>query len=184
MKLNSKELRVSAPSVDDVKSIQRNPVYLVLDNVIDTYNVGAIFRLADAAGVEKVYLCGETLTPPNIRIAKASVGTYKWTPWQYASTAVEAIANIKEQIAKSKDKAVDLKVIAAEQSERSVPYYEIKPSFPVALVVGHETYGVSKEVLHSADYIAEIPMWGINKSMNVMVSTAIVLFDLMKHVSQ
>jgi tRNA (guanosine-2'-O-)-methyltransferase len=74
----------------------------------------------------------------------------------------------------------DLRVIAIEQNDKSVPYDKADYSFPIALVVGHETTGVSKEVLEISDQIVELPMWGVNKSLNVMVSLGIVLYEVMK----
>ncbi len=174
IKLDAGELRLSKGDPEIAKRIKRNPVYIVLDNVLDTYNVGAVFRLADAVAAEKVFLCGGTETPPNSRIKKASINTTEWVAWSYAATAVEALQELKTQNSK-------LKIVAVEQSEKSVPYTSIDYTFPMALVVGHETDGVSKEVLDMADYIAEIPMWGINKSLNVMVSLGIALFEVMRH---
>jgi len=173
IKLNAKELRTTAPDPKVAKSIKKNPITIILDNVLDTYNVGSIFRLADAVAAEKVILCGETLTPPNSRIKKASINTTGWVEWEYVSTA-------KEAIEKCKVKSVKCKIIAVEQDARSKPFYEVKYEFPLAIVVGHETYGVSKEVLDMADTIVELPMWGINKSLNVMVSCGIVLYEVMK----
>ncbi len=174
IKLDAGELRLAKGDPEIAKHIKRNPVYIILDNVLDTYNVGAIFRLADAVAAEKVYLCGGTETPPNSRIKKASINTTEWVAWSYAPTAVEALQELKTQNSK-------LKIIAVEQDKRSILYDKINYTFPVALVVGHETDGVSQEVLEMADYIAEIPMWGINKSLNVMVSLGIALFEVMKH---
>ena len=71
MKLNAQQLRTQEPDEKLVKSIRKNPIYIILDNVLDTYNVGAIFRLADAVAAEKVFLCGGTETPPNPKIKKA-----------------------------------------------------------------------------------------------------------------
>lgn len=173
MKLKAAELRLSSPTPEELAKIKKNPIYIIVDNVLDTYNIGAIFRLADAVAVEKVYLCGETEIPPNHRIKKASINTTEWVAWSYASTAVEAIQEVKSQNAK-------VKIIAVEQHEKSVPYHEIEYTLPVALVIGHETEGVSKEVLEAADYIAEIPMWGVNVSLNVMVSLGIMLYKVME----
>jgi len=72
MKLKAKELRTTPVSEEQKKSIKRNPIYIILDNVLDTYNIGAIFRLADAVAAEKVILCGQSETPPHTRIKKAS----------------------------------------------------------------------------------------------------------------
>jgi tRNA G18 (ribose-2'-O)-methylase SpoU len=92
--------------------------------------------------------------------------------WSYAPTAVEAIKRIKKQEAR-------IKVFAVEQDDRSIPYDKADYSFPIALVVGHESDGVSKEVLEIVDQIVELPMWGVNKSLNVMVSLGIVLYQAM-----
>lgn len=173
IKLNSEQLRISKPSKEDLRKIKRNPITIIIDNVLDTYNIGAIFRLADAVAAEKIYLCGSTETPPYHRIQKASVGTWAWVPWEYAKTAREAVLRIKNQSASWRTR---IKVIAVEQSSKSVSYTEIDYTFPIALIVGHETSGISKEALKLADYIAEIPMYGVNESLNVMVSLAIILF--------
>lgn len=171
LKLNARELRTTDPSAKQISVMKRRPIYIILDNVLDTYNVGSIFRLADAAAAQKIFLCGETLTPPNPRIKKASISTWKWVDWQYLPTAAEAIANIKYQIS-------NIKIVAVEQDTRSQPFDQVKYEMPLVLVVGNETYGVSKEVLDVADTIVELPMYGVNKSLNVMVSCGIVLYKI------
>ena len=176
MKLNAKELRTSEPNEEIIRNIKKNPIYIILDNVLDTYNVGSIFRLADAVAASEVILCGETETPPNTRIKKASVNTWGWVKWQYASSAMDAIAKIKNQ--KSK-----IKIVVLEQDKRSISLKDFKPEFPLALVVGNETYGVSKEVMDMADAIVELPMMGVNKSLNVMVSCGIFLYKCMEYLT-
>lgn len=171
VKLNAKQLRTTAPDPEAAKSIKKNSIYIILDNVLDTYNVGSIFRLADAVAAEKVYLCGQTLIPPNSRIKKASINTTGWVNWEYVENVAAAIVNLKSKI-------INLQVIAVEQNPRSIPFYQAKYTFPLAIVVGNETTGVSKEVLDMADTIVELPMWGVNKSLNVMVSLGIVLYDI------
>ncbi|MDP1723066.1 MAG: TrmH family RNA methyltransferase [Candidatus Gottesmanbacteria bacterium] len=175
-KLNAQQLRTTQPDPVVAHAVKKNPITIILDNVLDTYNVGSIFRLADAVAAERVILCGQTLTPPNSRIKKASINTWGWVEWQYASTAIEAIAELKIQNSK-------LKVVAVEQDARSKPFAEVTYEFPIALVVGHESNGVSKEVLDMADTIVELPMWGINRSLNVMVSLGIVLYQIMSNSS-
>ncbi len=173
MQLNAKQLRTTVPDPVIQKGIVKNPITIILDNVLDTYNIGSIFRLADAVAAQKVILCGETLTPPNSRIKKASINTWQWVSWEYSLSASEAITRLKRQ-------APSTKIIAVEQDARSKPFYQVHYEFPIAIVVGNETYGVSKEVLDRADTIVELPMWGINKSLNVMVSLGIVLYEVMK----
>lgn len=182
-RLGAKELRTTEPSPEDLKKIKKNPIYIVLDNVLDTYNIGSIFRLADAVGAKKIFLCGDTETPPNSRIKKASVSTWKWVSWSYAQTAVGALQELKTSTsakATADRQNSRLKVYAVEQHPKSVPFNKVDYQLPCVIVVGHETEGVSKEVLEMADEIVEIPMWGVNKSLNVMVSLGIVLFEIAK----
>ena len=147
MKLNAKEMRTVDENVvkAQINNIKRHPIYFILENVYDTYNVGGLFRLADALGVSKMYLCGEMEIPPNPKIKKASIGTYKVVPWEYKKTVKEAIDNIKYQI--SNVKCQKLSVVAIEQDKKSIPYTQIQYSFPVALIVGNETYGVLPETI-------------------------------------
>ncbi len=171
VKLAAKELRLSAPMEGDLSKIKRRQIYIICDNILDTYNIGSIFRLADAIGAARVYLCGQCETPPNIKIHRAAIGTDKWVPWQYASTAVEAIANVKSQNSK-------VKIVAIEQTKKSKDFREIEYKEPIAFVVGHETSGISKEALAACDEVVELPMYGINISLNVMVSLAIILYQV------
>ncbi len=173
IKLNAKQLRTQEPDSEVMRSIKKNPIIIIVDDVLDTYNVGSIFRLADAVAAEKVILCGQTLTPPNSRIKKASINTWQWVDWEYAESAVDAIKKLKGA-------NPTLSVVAVEQDSRSKPFYHTSYTFPVAIIVGNETVGVRREVLDMADRIVELPMWGINTSLNVMVCSGIVLYEIMK----
>src|SRR5437773_9452460 len=97
MKLNAKELRTveEKEAVERAKKLVRRPLYLILENIYDTYNIGGLFRLADALAIEKIYLCGQTEIPPNAKIKKASIGTYKVVPWEYKKTAREAVQDLR-----------------------------------------------------------------------------------------
>ncbi len=171
-KLDAKQLRKSEPTEKELKKIKRNPIYLILDRIIDTYNTGSLFRLADAIGAEKMYLCGNMEYPPSSRIHKAAVGTEKWVPWEKKESTLELVKELKKQ---------GIQVIVVEQDKRSVLYSNLKPKFPVAIVVGNETEGVGKEVLDEADIIVELPMCGINKSFNVWGSAAVVAYKALEH---
>lgn len=173
MKLNAKQLRTTEVDPEIAKTIKKNPITIILDDVLDTYNVGSVFRLADAVAAEKIILCGTTLTPPNSRIKKASINTTGWVDWEYTPTALDAIQKLKAGDPK-------LSVVAVEQDSRSKPFYKVRYTFPLVIVVGNETNGVSKDVLDVADLIVEMPMWGINISLNVMVSCGIILYEIMK----
>jgi tRNA G18 (ribose-2'-O)-methylase SpoU len=175
LRLDAKRLRKSEPTEKDLKKIKRNPIYLVLDRIIDTYNTGSLFRLADAVAAEKMYLCGEMEYPPSSRIHKAAVGTQKWVPWE---KKVSTLATIKEL------KKKGIQILVVEQSKRSISYKEFEPKFPVAIVVGNETEGVSKEILDEADVIVELPMFGVNKSFNVWGSAAVIAYKVLEFIKK
>lgn len=166
-KLNAKVLRKLKPEQAEVKKIKRNPIYLVLDHVLDTYNIGSLFRLGDAIAAEKIYICGESDYPPSVRIHKSAVGTEEWVSWEKRDSALDVVKELKTK---------GIQIISVEQDLRSVSYKNLKPSFPIAIVCGHETDGVSKEVLDLSDIIVELPQLGINKSFNVWGSTAVIAY--------
>jgi tRNA G18 (ribose-2'-O)-methylase SpoU len=194
MKLNAFQLRQleEEKARGVIRKIKRNPIYFILENIYDTYNVGGLFRLADALAVEKMYLVGETETPPNSRIKKASIGTYKVVPWEYKKTTKEAIESITCNVERItyennyKDKKDNKKtfqvprftlhVVAVEQHKNSIPYNKVSYQFPLALIFGNESFGVKEETLKLSDQIVEIPMYGINKSLNVIVAAGIVSY--------
>lgn len=173
IKLNSKQLRKTKPVNGQEKEIKRNPIYLVLDSVIDTYNIGSLFRLADAIAAEKIYICGESEYPPNSRIHKAAVGTEEWVPWEKSGSTISTIKKLKND---------GVQIIAAEQSKNSIPYTLLatKVQFPAALVIGNETTGIGQEVLKMSDIIVELPMFGVNKSLNVWGTGAVIAYKVLE----
>lgn len=173
VKLKAGELRLSSASQDQKKKLVRNPIYIIVDNVLDTYNIGSIFRLADAVSATKVYLCGGSETPPHTRIKKASINTTEWVDWQYFVDAKSAIDHLRSTIK-------NIQIVSIEQDKKSVKYDMLDYRFPVALVVGHETTGVTQEAMDASDNIVELPMWGVNTSLNVVVSLGIVLYEVAK----
>lgn len=172
-KLGAKELRKTPPTPETYKTIKRNPIYLVLDNVIDTYNIGSLFRLSDAIAAEKMYICGDTEYPPNSRIHKAAVGTEEWVPWEKVEKITDLVAKFK---------ADGIQTIAVEQSPHSISFslLPMKINFPCAIVVGNETTGISQDVLDMCDLIVEMPMFGVNKSLNVWGSAAIIAYKVVE----
>lgn len=170
-KLNSKQLRKSKPSKKELDKIVRSPIYFVLDEIIDTYNIGSMFRLADAIAVEKMYLCGNMEYPPNSRVHKAAVGTEKWVPWEKTGSTLETIKKLKKQ---------GVQIIVVEQSKKSISYKDLQPEFPCAIVVGNESFGIDKKILKEADVLVELPMLGINKSFNVWGTAAVISYKVLE----
>src|SRR5260221_13348737 len=114
MKLNAKQLR-KATDTSGQGTVNKQEIYIILDNVLDTYNIGSIFRLADAVAAKKLYLCGKTEIPPNIRIKKASINTTEWVDWEYVDDTLLAINNLRAEVP-------GIQIIAIEQSEYSLRY--------------------------------------------------------------
>lgn len=173
--MTAEELRITTPTDEQLEKVKssRSEIYIVLDNVLDTYNIGSIFRLADATGAKKILLCRGSETPPNSRIQKASIGTWQWVEWEYFPETIDAIKSLKIKVP-------NIKIISVELSEKAIDYSEADYSLPVALVVGHESDGISQEVLDMSDEIVQLPQLGINKSLNVMVSLGIVLYEVLE----
>jgi len=177
MKLNSHQLRKSR--VGEAKKnqslVKRNPIILVLDNILDTYNIGSFFRLADALGAQKLCLCGPVVTPPNIKIHRSSIGTWKWVPWEQYNSTSECLKKLKKD---------GYQIVVCEQHPKSVHYQKAKYKFPIVVVAGSEINGVSKETLDLADIIVEIPIHGINISLNVLVAASVVCFNALSGIKE
>ncbi len=176
-RLNSHQLRKSRVGEAQKKQseIKRFPLVIVLDNVLDTYNIGSFFRLADALGAEKLCLCGPVVTPPNLKIHRSSIGTWKWVPWQHYNSTVECLNQLKKD---------GYQIIACEQGKNTVNYKKAKYNFPLAIVAGSESNGVGESVQKICHQIVEIPMHGINKSLNVLVATSIIAFEAINKITQ
>ena len=150
-------------------------IELILPDIRSTYNVGAIFRTADAIGVSKIYLVGITPAPvdkfgrPRNDIAKSALGAEKTIPWVSVLNILPLITKLKKE---------GFQIIAVEQSDTSIDYKKIKPGKKVAVILGNEVKGVSEKVLKKCDAVVEIPMRGEKESLNVSVSCGIALFGM------
>jgi len=159
---------------DELKQRPRRPVSVLLDNVRSLYNVGSIFRTSDAAGVEKIYLCGITGKPPRAEIHKAGLGAEKSVPWEYYQNPVEIVQTLKRE---------GHRIVILEHTDQPQLYDEASYQFPLCLVVGHEITGVSDEVVELADMAIEIPMFGMKQSLNVAVAYGIAVYEIVKKCS-
>ena len=144
---------------------------LILPNIRSGHNVGAMFRTADGAGVDKIYLSGYSPCPPHKEILKVSLGAEKSVPWEWARYAAPLLKKLK---------AAGYHIVALEQTPKSVNIYQWQPAFPLALIVGNEVTGVSKSILKFCDQIVEIPMRGKKRSLNVSVASGIALYHIAK----
>jgi len=146
---------------------------VICDNIRSLYNVGSVFRTADGAGVDKIYLCGITGRPDNpkakMKISKVALGAESAVKWEYASQAWRVVEKLKES---------GYQIVSLEQASGSISYAEFKPDFPVALIIGNEKKGVKKSLLARSDKIMHIPMKGQKESLNVSVAFGIAAYQI------
>jgi 23S rRNA (guanosine2251-2'-O)-methyltransferase len=154
------------------RDADKNPIAVVLDNVRSMNNVGSIFRSADCFGIEKLFLCGITATPPHRDIHKTALGAEESMEWAYHEQSAELCRDLKDK---------GYKLVAVEQVEGSVPLGEFKleKGEKYAIIFGNEIDGVAEEVLNQCDACIEIPQYGTKHSFNVSVCAGIVLWELL-----
>jgi tRNA G18 (ribose-2'-O)-methylase SpoU len=150
----------------------RAPVFGMLDNIRSLYNVGSMFRSADGAFIQGLYLCGYTPRPPRGEIEKTALGATRTVPWHYYPVPEEALAAAGKEGAR---------ICVLEHTTASTPYYNLrKADFPLCLVVGNEITGISPRIIQAADLAIEIPMYGTKQSLNAAVAFGIALFELVR----
>ena len=171
-KLTHDEISENRSTIDSIETVKKLPVYVILNSIRSSYNVGSIFRTSDGAMIEKLYLCGYTPHPPKKEVLKTALGSQDSVAWEYVKEAKDVIMQLKSQ---------GVKIGALELTENSIPHYSFsKPDFPAALLVGNEIKGVSQELLDLCDFSLEIPQYGIKQSLNVAVAYGIAIFELRK----
>ena len=170
-KLKNSEL--NRVDVQEFKQAAKTPLIVVLDNIRSLNNIGSVFRTSDAFVIEKIYLCGITATPPNKEIHKTALGATESVEWEYVEDTVVLVKQLQEQ---------GVQVAAIEQADNSVKLqdFEIKENQKYAIVMGNEVKGVQQEVVDVTDFCIEIPQYGTKHSLNISVTTGIVLWDLFK----
>lgn len=168
-KLSMDEL--NRKSVDEFKRSDKIPVVVVLENVRSAYNVGSVFRTADAFLLQGVYLCGYTAYPPHKEIRKTALGAEETVSWKHFSNSREAIAALR---------AEGYAVYAVEQAVDSCPLDEFSGNGRLAVVFGNEVTGVEEGTIALTDGCIEIPQLGMKHSLNVSVAAGVVLWELVR----
>lgn len=148
------------------------PLYLIAQNIRSLYNVGSLFRTADAFQVAKIYLTGYTGEPPRDQITKVALGAETTVPWEKHYHTHQLIKKLRSQ---------GIKIYCLETGPRTQNIYDFKPQFPCALVVGNEITGITPAILEFADTTISIPMLGTKTSLNVSISAGIALYELNRH---
>lgn len=152
----------------------RFPVSAILENIRSLYNVGSMFRTADGAGLNKLYLCGFTGTPPRAEIEKSALGSTDYVDWERHEETLTLIRQLKSR---------GEQIVVFEHCEESKSYNGIKYRCPCTLVFGNEVNGVSPEVCALADETVLIPMYGSKQSLNVSVSFGIGVYNAITSLS-
>jgi tRNA G18 (ribose-2'-O)-methylase SpoU len=153
------------------EGIAQLPVAVLLDNVRSLYNVGAFFRTADAAAIEKLYLCGITGKPPRKEISKTALGAEETVPWEHNLDAVDLIRTLRER---------EYEIAAVETSIHAVDLYDWTPRFPVCVAFGNELEGLQPEISAQCDTYVRIPMLGAKHSLNVATAGGVVMYELLR----
>lgn len=158
-------------TVDEFKTVKKTPIIVILDNIRSLNNIGSVFRTSDAFLVEKIYLCGICATPPNKEIHKTALGATESVAWEYVEDTLTLVEKLKTE---------NVKVLAIEQAENSTKLdaFHPKKTEKYAIVMGNEVKGVQQEVVNASDMCIEIPQLGTKHSLNISVTTGVVIWDL------
>jgi len=148
------------------------PITLICDNVTNAPNIGSLFRIADAFGIEKLILCGDDISLGR-KMAKTSRATEKIVNYEVHRDALEVIQDLKSK----NYQIISLEITNSSQAVHNVQFSTNKP---IALIIGDENFGVSEHILNISDVIIHIEMFGQNSSMNVVQATNIALYELTK----
>ena len=170
--LDTAELRLTKPTRQQIGLLPRRPIRVILDNVGNGYNVGAMFRLCDAMRVEHLTICGPDFTLRKRSISQAAQGTQFWVPWSHAVSTETCLAEARQ---------TGYQIAAVELTSTSIPPETFVPGFPLCLVIGAELAGVSRAIVAQADVCVAIPMHGMTNSLNLATAAAIVLYEVCKH---
>lgn len=160
-------------NIEEFKQAQKTPIIIVLDDIRSLHNIGSVFRTSDAFLIEKIYLCGITATPPNKEIHKTALGATDTVAWEYQKNVLDVIDKLKLE---------NISVFAIEQVENSVMLndFEVEKGKKYTLIFGNEVKGVSQQAIEKCDGVIEIPQLGTKHSLNISVSTGIVVWDFFK----
>jgi 23S rRNA (guanosine2251-2'-O)-methyltransferase len=170
-KLSMQEL--GRKSVEEFRQSDKFPVIVVLENVRSAYNVGSVFRTADAFLIQAIYICGYSAYPPHKEIKKTALGAEETVSWKHFKTSFEAIEELRKE---------KYKVYAVEQAVDSLKLHaaSFKPEEKIAVVFGNEVTGIEQSTIHLCDGCIEIPQLGMKHSLNIATAAGVVLWELVR----
>ena len=166
--------QLNRPSLEEYKHLNKLPVVIILDNIRSMLNVGAIFRLADAFAIDKIFLCGITPCPPHRQIYRTALGAENSVEWEYKEDIVGALTELKKD---------EYLLVALEQTleSTSLGNYTFEKNLKYGIILGNEVKGISQDALNICDFAIEIEQKGTKHSLNVSTSLAICIWEISKN---
>jgi 23S rRNA (guanosine2251-2'-O)-methyltransferase len=170
-KLSMEEL--NRKSVEEFKQSEKIPIIVVLENIRSGYNVGSVFRTADAFLLNAIYICGYTAHPPHKEIKKTALGADETVNWKYFKKIKEAIEELRGE---------GYKIFAVEQTANShlLQQVEFKSNEKLAVIFGNEVTGIEQTTIELTDGCIEIPQLGVKHSLNIATAAGVVLWELVR----
>ena len=160
-------------SAEEFRQAEKIPIIVILENVRSAYNVGSVFRTADAFLLQSIYICGYTAHPPHKEIKKTALGAEETMSWKYFKKINEAIDELRK---------AGYKIFAVEQAENSQPLQQVKfeKDEKLAVIFGNEVSGVEQSTMALTDGCIEIPQLGMKHSLNIATAAGVVLWELVR----
>ncbi len=160
---------------EELPPLPRAPVHVILDNIRSAYNVGSMFRTADAAAAEHIHLCGMSAHPPHKKIEKTALGAQDYVPWTYYERTRDCVEALQQR---------GIRVVALEAVDGALPHSTFEWPKPCAVLFGNEVTGVKNSILQLCDATVEIPMHGYKNALNVATTFGIILFEVRRQWDQ
>lgn len=154
----------------DLPALPRNPIHVVLDNLRSAYNVGSIFRTADAGAAAHIHLCGMSAHPPHRKLEKTALGAFAYVPWTYHERTADALDALNQ---------AGIQRVAIEVTADAVPMQTYSWPSPIAIVFGNEVDGIGERTLEKCDAVVQIPMQGFKNTINVATAFGVVLYHIL-----
>jgi tRNA G18 (ribose-2'-O)-methylase SpoU len=159
-------------SVEEFRQAEKMPIIVVLENIRSAYNVGSVFRTADAFLLHSIYICGYTAYPPHKEITKTALGAEDTINWKYFKQTNEAIEELRKE---------GYRVFAVEQALNSCLLQDVKvKNEKLAVIFGNEVTGVEQATIELTDGCIEIPQLGMKHSLNIATAAGVVLWELVR----
>jgi tRNA G18 (ribose-2'-O)-methylase SpoU len=165
---------------DHRPSDKKFPLSIIANDISDPLNVGSLFRLCDALGIKKLYLCGNTPLPPNTKINKTSRSSEKYVAYEYQESAIELIKELRSTGSLITSLEITTNSVSIDDQEFQTM---IRTADSVCLIPGSENTGVDQDLLSLSDICIHIPMQGNNSSMNVVSATSIACYEICKNLN-